>query len=149
MLQYPTWPTWNPSRNREVLFFPAGLLWLQGCNLISRIKKSWAWNKVKVRSTMGQFMQAGISWRDRDTTEGGYVECRWIYIYICRCSLYIYVDVHYQFDMLHDPSPRFPNRPHGMVPQPAFCSIPARKLGILQCFFASWLDGAVRKPLNS
>ena len=46
--------------NPEVLFFPAGLLWLQGCGLISKIKPSWAWSKVKLRSTMGQFMQAGM-----------------------------------------------------------------------------------------
>lgn len=44
-----------------VLFFPAGLLWLQGCGLISKIKPSWAWSKVKLRSTMGQFMQVAFS----------------------------------------------------------------------------------------
>ena len=44
-----------------VLFFPAGLLWLKGCDLIFRIKKSWAWSKVKLRSTIGQFLQVAFS----------------------------------------------------------------------------------------
>ena len=46
---------WIPPK---VLFFPAGLLWLQFCGLISKVNGKWAWDKIKLRSTMGQFLQA-------------------------------------------------------------------------------------------
>ena len=46
---------WIPPK---VLFFPAALLWLQFCGLISKVKRKWAWDKIKLRSTMGQFLQA-------------------------------------------------------------------------------------------
>jgi len=44
-----------------VLFFPAGLLWLLLCGFLSRVSTKWAWDTVKLRSTMGQFMQVGFS----------------------------------------------------------------------------------------
>ncbi|CAL1137404.1 unnamed protein product [Cladocopium goreaui] len=43
-----------------VLFFPAGLLWLSLCGLVSKVKAKWAWDTTKLRSTMGQFMQARV-----------------------------------------------------------------------------------------
>eukprot|EP00435_Cladocopium_sp_Y103_P067954 s690_g30.t1 len=44
-----------------VLFFPAALLWLQFCGLISKVNRKRAWDKVKLRSTMGQFLQVAFS----------------------------------------------------------------------------------------
>ena len=43
----------------------------------------------------------------------------------------------------HPPPP-----PHGMVPKPAFCSIPHENV-VFAVFFAWWVAGAVRKPANS
>ncbi|CAL1153752.1 unnamed protein product, partial [Cladocopium goreaui] len=44
-----------------VLFFPACLLWLQFCGLISKVNPKWAWDTIKLRSTMGQFLQVAFS----------------------------------------------------------------------------------------
>ena len=41
-----------------------------------------------------------------------------------------------------------PPPPHGMVPKPAFCSIPHENV-VFAVFFAWWVAGAVRKPANS
>ena len=38
--------------------------------------------------------------------------------------------------------------PHGMVPKPAFCSIPHENAEFA-VFFARWVAGAVRNPANS
>ena len=46
--------------NSKVLFFPAGLLWLSLCGVVSKVKAKWAWDTTKLRSTMGQFMQARV-----------------------------------------------------------------------------------------
>ena len=58
-----------------------------------------------------------------------------IYIY------YIYI---------YDPGSRFATTPppHGMVPKPAFCSIPHENV-VFAVFFAWWVAGAVRNPANS
>lgn len=44
-----------------VVFFPVGLLWLSSCGFISRLKSKWRWDRVKLNSTMGQFLQVGFS----------------------------------------------------------------------------------------
>ena len=52
---------------------------------------------------------------------------------------------------IYDPGSRFattPPPPHGMVPKPAFCSIPHENV-VFAVFFAWWVAGAVRKPANS
>ena len=41
-----------------------------------------------------------------------------------------------------------PPPPHGMVPKPAFCSIPHENV-VFAVFFAWWVAGAVRNPANS
>ena len=41
-----------------------------------------------------------------------------------------------------------PLPPHGMVPKPAFCSIPHENV-VFAVFFAWWVAGAVRNPANS
>ena len=60
-------------------------------------------------------------------------------IYILDMHIYIYV-----------PGSRFATTPppHGMVPKPAFCSIPHENV-VFAVFFAWWVAGAVRKPANS
>ena len=48
-----------------------------------------------------------------------------------------------------DPGSRFATTPpHGMVPKPAFCSIPHENAEFA-VFCARWVAGAVRKPGNS
>ena len=52
---------------------------------------------------------------------------------------------------IYDPGSRFattPPPPHGMVPKPAFCSIPHENV-VFAVFFAWWVAGAVRNPANS
>ena len=53
---------------------------------------------------------------------------------------------------IYVPGSRFattpPPPPHGMVPKPAFCSIPHENV-VFAVFFAWWVAGAVRKPANS
>ena len=54
-------------------------------------------------------------------------------------------------DSIYDPGSRFattPPPPHGMVPKPAFCSIPHENV-VFAVFFAWWVAGAVRNPANS
>ena len=56
----------------------------------------------------------------------------------------------YKFN-IYDPGSRFattPPPPHGMVPKPAFCSIPHENV-VFAVFFAWWVAGAVRNPANS
>ena len=53
--------------------------------------------------------------------------------------------------VIYDPGSRFattPPPPHGMVPKPAFCSIPHENV-VFAMFFAWWVAGAVRNPANS
>ena len=52
---------------------------------------------------------------------------------------------------IYDPGSRFattPPPPHGMVPKPAFCSIPHENV-VFAVFFEWWVAGAVCKPANS
>ena len=51
---------------------------------------------------------------------------------------------------IYDPGSRFATTPppHGMVPQPAFCSSPHENV-VFAVFFAWWVAGAVRNPANS
>ena len=53
---------------------------------------------------------------------------------------------------IYDPGSRFattpPPPPHGMVPKPAFCSIPHENV-VFAVFFAWWVAGVVRNPANS
>ena len=53
---------------------------------------------------------------------------------------------------IYDPGSRFattpPPPPHGMVPKPAFGSIPHENV-VFAMFFAWWVPGAARKPANS
>eukprot|EP00434_Breviolum_minutum_P002789 symbB.v1.2.002451.t1/scaffold99.1/size346285/7 len=44
-----------------VVFFPCGLVWLCSCGFISRLTSNWRWDRVKLNSTMGQFLQVGFS----------------------------------------------------------------------------------------
>jgi len=44
-----------------VLFFPAGLLWLLFCGTVSRVFPRWAWKTVRLRSIMGEFLQAAFA----------------------------------------------------------------------------------------
>eukprot|EP00913_Durusdinium_trenchii_P035527 g33246.t2 len=45
-----------------VCFFPVGILWLALCGAVSRcIPRLQSWDPVKVRSTIGQFLQVGFS----------------------------------------------------------------------------------------
>lgn len=45
-----------------VCFFPVGILWLAFCGAVSRcIPRLQSWDPVKVRSTIGQFLQVGFS----------------------------------------------------------------------------------------
>ena len=66
-----------------------------------------------------------------------YCICMCIYIYM----LYIYIWS--RFAVRYHPPP-----PHGMVPKPAFCSIPHENV-VFAVFFAWWVAGAVRNPANS
>ena len=52
--------------------------------------------------------------------------------------------------IIYDPGSRFATTPppHGMVPKPAFCSIPHENV-VFAVFFAWWVAGAVRNPANS
>ena len=63
--------------------------------------------------------------------------CDFLLIYFF-VFMYIYI---YIFIYMYHP-------PHGMVPKPAFCSIPHEKAGFA-VFFARWVAGAVRRPANS
>ena len=57
----------------------------------------------------------------------------------------------YEYVCIYDPGSRFattPPPPHGMVPKPAFCSIPHENV-VFAVFFAWWVAGAVRNPANS
>ena len=57
----------------------------------------------------------------------------------------------FRISHIYDPGSRFattPPPPHGMVPKPAFCSIPHENV-VFAVFFAWWVAGAVRNPANS
>ena len=57
--------------------------------------------------------------------------------------------IRFLISVTYDPGSRFATTPpHGMVPKPAFCSIPHETAEFV-VFFARWVAGAVRKPANS
>ena len=58
---------------------------------------------------------------------------------------FILIDIWARNGVLHIFSPP---PPHGMVPKPAFCSIPHENV-VFAVFFAWWVAGAVRNPANS
>ena len=55
----------------------------------------------------------------------------------------LYIHIWSRFAVRYHPPP-----PHGMVPKPAFCSIPHENV-VFAVFFAWWVAGAVRNPANS
>ena len=71
----------------------------------------------------------------------------------CLGRAQIYICIKHLKDLydIYDPGSRFattPPPPHGMVPKPAFCSIPHENV-VFAVFFAWWVAGAVRNPANS
>ena len=65
-----------------------------------------------------------------------------VYTYIYTVCIYIYMIP------VRGSLPPPPPPPHGMVPKPAFCSIPHENV-VFAVFFAWWVAGAVRNPANS